>query len=355
MTASSANDQTPHVDCVIIGVNAAATLGACISSIRSSDYPGERVHICYVDGGSTDTSVELARSFEGVEVIELDLDHPTPGKGRNAGWKAGSSPFVQFLDSDTEVTPGWLRKGVAGFTPKIAAVQGLRKEKYPLKNVFHWLTSLEWNGVPGMADSFGGDVMIRRSVLEETGGYDPVLVGGEDPDLSQRIRLAGWEILQLNTIMTRHDIAMTRVGQYWKRAYRSGYAFAAVRDRLKNQPSDFWKVEYKRILVRGGGSILLAAAGLVMLMVGSGPFVSWTALGLLAAGLGLLVYPRIFRMEAFMKTMDLDLADARLYAWHCSLVVLPDFCGVVRYFWGKWTGRPLRNKGRKLATRGQVQ
>ena len=357
MTDTFSAQTLPAIDCVIIGVNAAATLCPCIESIKTAGYPTDLLRIIYVDGGSTDQSAAIARSMDGVEVIELDLDHPTPGLGRNAGWQHGNAELVQFLDSDTEVDPGWFDCGVRAFKEDIAAVQGYRTEKYPHKNVYHWITSLEWNGRPGEAESFGGDVLIRRSALEDTGGYDPVLVGGEDPELSRQIRLIGWKILQLDVPMTRHDIDMTSGLQYWKRAYRSGYAFAAVTDRFKNQPGDFWKTEYRRILVRGGGAFALTLAGLFLIAAAGLEKLSptWPGPVLMTAALILLFFPRLFRVSAFMRDMQLPVSQAKVYAWHCSLVILPDFFGVLRFYVGKLLHRPLRNRSRKLATRGNLQ
>ncbi len=41
-----------------------------------------------------------------------------------------------------------------------------------------------------------------------------------------RLRSRGWEIWRLDIDMALHDAAMTRFGQFWKRARRSGHAFA---------------------------------------------------------------------------------------------------------------------------------
>ena len=40
------------------------------------------------------------------------------------------------------------------------------------------------------------------------------------------MRAAGWRIWRLASEMTLHDAAMTRFTQWWRRALRSGYAFA---------------------------------------------------------------------------------------------------------------------------------
>ena len=157
------------------------------------------------------TGISIAESLAGVQIIRLNLPHPTPGLGRNSGWSNNSAPFVQFLDSDTLLDPYWLQTGIMAFEQDIAAVMGNRLETNTTGSVFNWIANLEWNGRPGDAESFGGDVMIRRTALEETGGYDEVLVGGEDPELSRRIRLNGWRIRQMDANMTYHDLAMTTV------------------------------------------------------------------------------------------------------------------------------------------------
>jgi len=347
----SPDTDLPRIDCVVIGVNAAATLHRCLRSILDSDYPPELLQPIYVDGGSSDTSVEIAREIDGVQVVELTPEYPTPGLGRNGGWRAGAAPLVQFLDSDTVLDPGWLRKAVTVLEDDVAAVKGNREEMHPDRTVYNWIGSLEWNDAPGESESFGGDVLIRRQALEETGGYDEELVGGEDPELSRRIRLKGWRILQLDELMTMHDLAMTTVSQYWRRAYRSGYAFSAVVDRFADSGTSFWKQEYRRILVRGVGFVGFTLLGLCFLCVG---FYWWFAvvlgIGCLLFGCLLLFFPRLFRVKNFERDNKLDNRQAKIYAWHCSLVVVPDIFGVIRFYAGKLMGRPLRNKRNLLAT-----
>jgi cellulose synthase/poly-beta-1,6-N-acetylglucosamine synthase-like glycosyltransferase len=341
----------PAVDCVVIGVNASATLGRCLESIRATDYPRDLLTVFYVDGGSSDRSLEIAGALPGVRVIALHPEYPTPGLGRNRGWQAGKAPFVQFLDSDTILDPAWLQRAVAAMADDVAAVMGYRREMHTEVSVFNWIGSLEWNGRPGEAESFGGDVLVRRAVLVATGGYDEELVGGEDPELSRRICLSGWRILQLDLAMTSHDLAMTTVGQYWRRAYRSGYAFAAVIDRFAGNSTSFWQKEFRRIIVRGGGFIGCSMLALLLAMLA--PEWSMAAVSApvsLLVGILLLLFPRLFRIGYFQDDKKITSEQARIYAWHCSLVVVPDIFGVLRYYIGKLLDRPLRNKRNKLAT-----
>jgi len=340
----------PHVDCVIIGVNCAQTLASCLTSIQSADYPADKLHIYYADGGSIDSSIEIAARFTGVAIIRLSPEYPTPGLGRNRGWQKGASPIVQFLDSDTLLDRDWLKKGVSALDDAaVGAVMGLRQEMHPERSLFNWLGDLEWNGPAGEADCFGGDVMMRRKVLEATGGYDEVLVGGEDPELSRRVIRAGWHIVRLPAPMTSHDLAMTRIGQYLKRAFRSGYGYAAVREREASRKSDFWRHDMQKIVIRGGGFVLFSSLGM-LLMFGESVNLAAAGMGCLAAGTGLLLRPRLFLVNKFKRLHSLSPREAKWYAWHCSVVVVPQFWGVVRFYWGRWIKRPLRNRRRLLST-----
>lgn len=340
------------VDCVIIGVNSEKTLERCIRSILEGSYPADLIRIFYADGGSTDRSTTIARQFASVTVLELNPEYPTPGLGRNAGWKAGSAPFVQFLDSDTIMDPSWLALSAKTMheNPELGAVRGYRREMHPERSFYNWLGDLEWNDRPGLSQSFGGDVLIRRKALEETGGYDETLVGGEDPELGWRISRAGWKILMLDALMTRHDLAMLKASQYLRRAYRSGYGFAAVQTRIAPTGDSFWKAEQRRITTKGGGFIAGVAGALLIPILQHNLRGTMLSLLSLSGGLFLLFKPRITKVGQFMREQQLNRTDAKKYAWHCSLVVLPQLFGIIRYHAGQLTGNPLRNRRNTLKT-----
>jgi glycosyltransferase involved in cell wall biosynthesis len=328
------NKTQPKIGVVIIGINVRSYLGDCIRSVQSADYPQGLLEIVYVDGGSRDDSPQIAKSFGSVKAIELKDRHPTPGRGRNAGWRSLSAPLIHFLDADTILHPSWFNQALPRLDDKTAAVCGLRREKYPLKNVYHTLTDMEWHYETGPCRYFGGDVLIKREVLEKTGGFDEQLVAGEDPELSYRVRQQGLQILRFDIPMTVHDINMSTLGQYLKRAYRSGYAYAEIAFRFIKNREKLWLKELIRITYKALVPILLVLAGFTLGKV-------W--LGIL---LGLLILGRpFFRLGRLKQNFRQPWKYILLYAGHTALVVYPQFGGILRYFWGRVFKRPLKNRG----------
>ncbi len=329
----------PSIDIVVIGLNSEATLSACLKSVKSCAYPQDKLLLFYADGGSQDASITVARSF-GCTCVHSDAKAPTPGGQRNAGWRLGSAKYVQFLDSDTIMDSEWLGKAVAAMqSPDVGAVTGNRSELKPKASVFNWLGDLEWKAEPGETDCFGGDVLVARAVLEETGGYNPRLIAGEDPELSYRIRRAGYTILKLDEPMTKHDLAMVTLKQYCRRAFRSGHAYAEVHSMHRK----VWRAEVRRIVLR---SAPIAAATAVLPLCIFQPWISV----LWAVCLAILMRPRLILAGKFEQQLGLSRREARIYAWHASLVVLPQFLGMLRFYAGRVLSRPLTNA--RMLSRG---
>ncbi len=326
--------ESPRIGVVIIGVNVERYVGDCIDSVLQARYPRECMEIVYVDGGSRDRSAMEARRFPGVRVIELNDVHPTPGRGRNAGWKACTADLIHFLDADTRVDPDWFARAVPLIRGETAAVCGMRRERFPDRNLFHTLTDLEWRFETGPCRYFGGDVLITREALVATGGFDEGLVAGEDPELSYRVRHRGWRILRIDAPMTTHDINMSTVAQYTRRAYRSGYAYAEIALRFMGRRERLWLREFLRITARSLAPVLLVLMGV---------FGRWRPVWFSAAAY-VLVRP-LTRVSSIRERFDADWRTSLAYACHASLVVFPQFAGILRYFWAAISGHRLRNRG----------
>lgn len=215
---------------VVIGRNEGERLRACLQSIL----PVCKA-IIYVDSQSEDDSVEIAQA-QGAHVVALERsDVPTAALGRSAGLKALRTAFpqcgyVHFMDGDCILQPGWLDAALDHISSdeKIAVVCGTRFERRPEASIYNAILNEEWNTPPGLADSCGGDSLMRVAALDEVGSFRPELKSCEEPELCSRLRAAGWQIWRLPIPMTEHDAAMTNISQWWKRGTRAGFGYAQV-------------------------------------------------------------------------------------------------------------------------------
>jgi glycosyltransferase involved in cell wall biosynthesis len=222
------------VGVIAIGRNEGERLRACLASVVGRD-----MTVVYVDSGSTDGSVEMARSM-GADVVELDLSIPfSAARARNEGLVRLSQiqpnvEFVQFVDGDCEVVPAWIETAREAIKakPQAAVVCGRRRERHPEHSVYNRLADLEWDAPVGEVKSCGGDAMFRVWAFQQAGGFNPTVVAGEEPELCQRLRESGWTIHRIAAEMTVHDSAILHFGQWWKRQVRSGYGAMDVSTRF---------------------------------------------------------------------------------------------------------------------------
>jgi glycosyltransferase involved in cell wall biosynthesis len=212
---------------VAIGRNEGERLKACLLSAPHG------VRFVYVDSGSTDGSIMSARAA-GAEIVNLNLKVPfTAARARNAGFEKLLElepliEFVQFVDGDCELNQSWPPRAISFLEehPRVAAVAGRRRERFPKESVFNWLCDREWSGPAGETKAFGGDVLIRAAAFRSVGGYRDTMIAGEEPELCVRLRAIQWRIWRLDAEMTLHDAGMTKFSQWWRRNLRAGYSYA---------------------------------------------------------------------------------------------------------------------------------
>ena len=321
----------PAISVVIIGLNVERFLQKCILSVLNANYPKEKLELIYVDSGSTDKSLEIAKCFTNLRIIELDVLNPSAAMGRNAGYRAAVHQIVHFVDADSYLHPDWLKEAITFLKDDVAAVAGELKERYPDRNLYHRISNLEWNlrnGKNGWTTSeieakiFGGNVMILKDVLQATGGYDESIPAGEDPELSYRVRKAGLKILRLNLPMASHDINLANFRQYFKRSKRSGYAYAQI-------AAKHWRNAEKNMtqpLIR-----IIAGTITPLAIVLSGIVSGHLIIGLTIAFL--VSFRLLLKVNDFARIFSISFALSLLYSLHLAFVIYPQFIGMTQGFW----------------------
>ncbi len=251
---------------VVIGKNEGQKLADCLASLT-----GQVDLVVYVDSGSTDASVAIARAA-GAQVVELDTGQPfTAARARNAGFaclmnQPQTYDMVQFVDGDCVLQAGWVATAWRFLTtqPKAAAVFGHLRERFPDASIYNRLADAEWRVAPGLVTACGGVAAFRVSAFQAVGGFDPAVRAGEEPELCVRLRAQDWQIWSLDAEMGLHDIDMHRFGQWWRRSRRAGFAYAQGAAMHGAAPERHKVTETRRAVLWGIGLPLLTCAGLLV-------------------------------------------------------------------------------------------
>jgi GT2 family glycosyltransferase len=324
MEKDSLDPRVTFTGVVVIGRNEGERLKRCLQSVAGAG------QIVYVDSGSSDGSAAWARAA-GATVIDLDLRLPfTAARARNAGWRllveeAPACEFVQFVDGDCEVSPGWLGAARAFLAshPEVAAVSGRLHERHPERSLYNLLCDMEWDAPSGESSAVGGNAMYRIEALQAVKGYREALIAGEEPELCLRLRREGWRIWRIPEAMALHDAAMTRFSQWWKRTVRSGYAMAEGASLHGAPPWKYNVAQTRRALI--WGLALPAATGMLTVLH--------------PAGLALLL---LYPLQALRLAMR-DGLSRRAVRWRALFLVLgrfPEAQGVLKFWFNRWRRRP---------------
>jgi glycosyltransferase involved in cell wall biosynthesis len=322
MTAQQSNSaKSKLLSVVVIGLNEEEQLSAALQSVITGCPEGYALEIFYVDSGSCDRSVEIASQIAGVEVMHLNDPRPSAAKARNAGLRRARGEFVQLLDGDSVLQPGWLSSAVEYLKRHegVVCVFGHCLEMYPDQSIYMRVCGLDWHVSPGEYRLSGGNAMWRRAVFDQVGLFDEALRLGEEPDLCYRVRQQGGRIFCIDKPMVKHDLGMGSFAQYWQRAENSGKAYVRVASRYWRNPEKLWLYETVRNFIEPTlwGMIVLGGTWFAGPLGGLGGLVGWWLL-------------RGLRTAVKVRARTSGWRDAALYGLHAQFIRLPVAIGQIK-------------------------
>jgi GT2 family glycosyltransferase len=315
------------VGVVAIGRNEGQRLIDCLASVRAVTN-----NVVYVDSGSTDGSADAAEAIS-ARIVNLDLRLPfTAARARNEGFAAlmafrPNIRFVQFIDGDCILAALWIERACSFMEANtdVAIACGRRRERYPAASIYNKMLDDEWNTPIGETTACGGDALVRVKAFETAGGFRPILIAGEEPELCARLRAQGWKIWRLNEEMTLHDAAMHKFGQWWVRSVRSGYGFAEVSRLHRGSLHQPWRKEVARSAFWAGALPLLIIVGTVIKPI---------------AVLITLSYP--LQIARIAQRRGLGCAES----WWSALLSVPakfaQLQGILKFYWKLWRNQRAR-------------
>jgi glycosyltransferase involved in cell wall biosynthesis len=187
--AAASNDD---VSVVISCFNYGRYLAAAISSVKNQE--GGAARVIVVDDGSTEetTKISLGKIERDPDVKLVRQANAGASAARNTGLRLVSTPYAMVLDADDLLPPNAIRmlRAVLDADPRVGYAYG------------HIQFFGNWSGVMRMPNFdpwrllfrhiVGPTALMRREVIDATGGYDAEFAHYEDWEIWLHALSAGW-------------------------------------------------------------------------------------------------------------------------------------------------------------------
>lgn len=266
-------NQSPSVALVILNWNGKNFLEKFLPSVVLSDY--ENLEVIVADNASTDDSIQfLEQRYPSIKII-LNGANEGFAKGYNTALKQVTADYYILLNTDVQVTRGWITpvitlmetdKAIAACQPKILSFKNKNKFEYagasggwidkfgyPFTRgrIFDFCENDEgqYNDTSEIFWATGAAMFVRASVYHQQNGFDEYFFAHqEEIDLCWRMQRAGHKIFVVASSVVYH------VGGGTLPAGNKRKVFLNFRNNLvmlsKNLPfgEKIWKIPFRILL-----------------------------------------------------------------------------------------------------------
>lgn len=219
------------VSIIVPCLNEERHIEECLKSILANDYPEEKLEILVVDGGSTDKTREIVKSYGGqTSVIQL-LDNPkvTTPAAMNIGIQNAKGDVIIKMDAHSVYAKDYISKcvkhllesgadNVGGVLESVASAGTLEAKAIAicLSHAF---------GAGGSYFRTGADEPMevdtvafgcwKREVFEKIGVFNEQMAQIEDLEFNYRLRAAGGKIMLFPDIKAKYFPSSTTLGSFF--------------------------------------------------------------------------------------------------------------------------------------------
>jgi glycosyltransferase involved in cell wall biosynthesis len=194
--ALSNNLEKKLVSVIIPAHNEEKNIGKCIKSFLNQSY--QNIEVIVVDDGSTDNTYKIAKNYP-IKLIRLEKNKGV-SCARNIGLKNSRGEIVVFAEGDGNYSIKYIEIIIKPLNNKKigGSIAGQRIALSEKDNIFvkYWNHRFEVHRevtAKGLRPVMGAWA-FRKEIFDEVGTYDRTLSCGEDVDLVNRIKMAGYKV-----------------------------------------------------------------------------------------------------------------------------------------------------------------
>ncbi len=214
-----------------------------IESLGRQTVARDRFEVLVMDNGSTDgTDRDVARFAAANAGLQLKFHVMEVNRGpvvsRNRGAELASGGILCFTDSDVVVPEDWLEQGLAAFqrTPDLAMLSGPTVDKPNQRHTFFSVGAGNSRAENPIYPT--SNVMYRKTVFEEVGGFDAEATRGDlmgvafecnDVELAWKVIGRGFRKEFLPEMVVFHEVRQEPLTRWFAVQLRVFYLPAVVR------------------------------------------------------------------------------------------------------------------------------
>lgn len=240
---------TPVIDFCICTYNREDMLRRCLDALLPQ--LNDRTVITIVDNKSTDGTVALIKSYRQQHAFIRYQYEASPGlsRARNTGWRTSNAEWIFYLDDDCIADAQLVSVALAlvDSHPEYAAFGGPIYPAY-LETPPDWFPAsfgsfeIKTDQLKELQREYirGGNMMIMRIALADTGGFDEalgvkgnLLRYGEEIALQHALRSKGYRIAYEPKLVMRHWVRPEKYSLRW--LLQSEYARRRDKQRIESE------------------------------------------------------------------------------------------------------------------------
>jgi glycosyltransferase involved in cell wall biosynthesis len=192
---------------IIIGKNSAQTLKLAINSVIIAIKENKIIEteIIYVDSHSQDSSIDIAKSFEGIKIYSI-IGDANAAVGRNIGAKESEGDLLCFLDGDMEIDPEFIATVIQNDKLIYPFVSGQLLNIYYTKNWEYKAQSFKYPNLKEYEYSpqTGGFFIIEKEIWVSVSGMNTKYRRCQDIDFALRLAKRGILLLRKKELFAKH-------------------------------------------------------------------------------------------------------------------------------------------------------
>ncbi|MGG7162669.1 glycosyltransferase [Clostridium ihumii] len=208
------DEECPIVSIMVPAHNEGKVIYITVRSLLLLNYPNDKYEIIVINDNSSDNTydelLKVKEEFKAENLKILNTDKITGGKGKsnalNLGYELSKGEYIAIYDADNTTEKNALRYLITTIlsSDKLGAVIGKFRTRNRDRNLltkfinietlsFQWMSQAGRWQLLNLCTIPGTNFVIKKSVLEELGGWDTKAIS-EDTEISFRLYKLGYKI-----------------------------------------------------------------------------------------------------------------------------------------------------------------